>query len=62
MDDLVIDGPGRFHGVIVAQVQFLKIRVDIAGALVDPEPPDRVRLALRADRAGWAAASACRSR
>jgi len=46
MDDLVVDGPGRFHGVIVARVQFLKIRVDIDGSLVDPEPPDRIRLAL----------------
>lgn len=46
MDDLVMDGPGRFHGVIVARVQFLKIRVDIDGALVDPERPDRIRLAM----------------
>ncbi len=46
MDDLVVDGPGRFHGVIVARVQFLKIRVDIDGVLTDPEPPDRIRLAM----------------
>lgn len=46
MDDLVMAGADRFHGVIVARVQFLKIRIDIEGALVDPEPPDGIRLAM----------------
>ena len=39
-------GPGTFAGVLATKLQFLTIRADVTARILDPEPPDRLRLEL----------------
>jgi carbon monoxide dehydrogenase subunit G len=39
-------GPAAFAGVLATKLQFLTIRADVTARILDPEPPDRLRLEL----------------
>lgn len=45
-ETLAASAPGEFRGVLATRLQFLTIRADVTARIVDPQPPDRLRLEI----------------
>jgi carbon monoxide dehydrogenase subunit G len=53
-ESLEASGPGEFRGVLATKLQFLTIRADVTARILDPSPPDRLRLQLEGRPRGLA--------